>query len=194
MSDHGIEKTACAQQAVREFTGCGRLPFPRNVRKKIDRLLKQIGEQNVVFVDGIYHPSTELAALLKREITVRIDGAVVNVNPFSCDLIDIFRMIKALDADQAQQQNGQGFNKVDSMISRRLLSKTEGQALTPGNVVEMYVIAHRYRRQAVGEISRMTGMKVSEVSGIIETRFKSNGVTRSMRIVTNTGFAVSEEP
>lgn len=77
-----------------------------------------------------------------KEVTIRIDGRVVNVNPFTCDVIDIFVLLKWRDADQARRQNGQGFNKPDSVIARRLLDRLEF-GLLPTNVREMFAIAHR---------------------------------------------------
>jgi hypothetical protein len=192
MPGHVIEKTAYAQQAVREFMGGGKPSFPRAVRKKIDHLLKQMTEENVIFVDGIYHVGPALASMLQRQITTKVDGAVVDINPFTCDLIDLFRMIKGNDADQAKNRNGQGFNKPDSVLSRRLLGKIDSHGLHPGNVVEMYVIAHRYRKQAAAEISARTRMKLSEVSGILESRFRSNSIARSMRMVVLTDVTVEE--
>lgn len=192
MPGHIIEKTAYAQQAVREFMGGGKPAYPRAVRKKIDHLLKQMTEANMIYSDGIYHVSPALASILQRKITVKVDGAVIDINPFTCDLIDIFRLIKDNDADQARNRNGQGFNKPDSVISRRLLGKIDSHGLHPGNVVEMYVIAHRYRKQAAAEISARTRMKLSEVSGILESRFRSNSVSRSMRMVVITDVTVEE--
>jgi hypothetical protein len=192
MSVHVIEKTAYAQQAVREFMGGGRPSFPRAVRKKIDHLLKQMTEANLIFADGIYHVSPALASVLQRQITIKVDGAVIDINPFTCDLIDLFRLIKGNDADQARNRNGQGFNKPDSVISRRLLGKIDSHGLHPGNVVEMYVIAHRYRKQAAAEISARTRMKLGEVTGILESRFRSNSISRSMRMVVLTDVTVEE--
>jgi hypothetical protein len=187
-----IEKTAYAQQAVREFMGGGKPSFPRAVRKKIDHLLKQMTEANIVFADGIYHVSPALASVLQRQITAKVEGAVVDINPFTCDLIDLFRLIKGNDADQAKNRNGQGFNKPDSVISRSLLGKLDTHGLHPGNVVEMYVIAHRYRKQAAAEISARTRMKLGEVSGILESRFRSNSISRSLRMVVFTDVTVYE--
>jgi hypothetical protein len=192
MSGHVIEKTAYAQQAVREFMGGGKPSFPRAVRKKIDHLLKQMTEANIVFADGIYHVSPALASVLQRQITAKVEGAVVDINPFTCDLIDLFRLIKGNDADQAKNRNGQGFNKPDSVISRSLLGKLGTHGLHPGNVVEMYVIAHRYRKQAAAEISARTRMKLGEVSGILESRFRSNAISRSLRMVVFTDVTVEE--
>jgi hypothetical protein len=187
-----IEKTAYAQQAVREFMGGGKPSFPRAVRKKIDHLLKQMTEANIIFADGIYHVSPALASVLQRQITAKVEGAVVDINPFTCDLIDLFRLIKGNDADQAKNRNGQGFNKPDSVISRSLLGKLDTHGLHPGNVVEMYVIAHRYRKQAAAEISARTRMKLGEVAGILESRFRSNTISRSLRMVVLTDATVAE--
>jgi hypothetical protein len=192
MARHVIEKTAYAQQAVREFMGTGRQSFPRAVRKKIDHLRKQLSEANITFSDGLYHVSPKLMSILVKQITTKVDGAVVDINPFTCDLIDLFRLIKGNDADQARNRNGQGFNKPDSVISRRLLGKIDSHGLHPGNVVEMYVIAHRYRKQAAAEISARTGMKITEVSGILDARFRSNSISRSLRLVAITDVTVEE--
>jgi hypothetical protein len=73
-----------------------------------------------------------------------------------------------------------------------LLGKLDTHGLHPGNVVEMYVIAHRYRKQAAAEISARTRMKLGEVSGILESRFRSNAISRSLRMVVFTDVTVEE--
>ncbi|NTF17652.1 hypothetical protein G6L37_04515 [Agrobacterium rubi] len=189
-----IAKTIYAQQAVREYMGSPRPKVSRSVRMKIDRLLAQINESHAVLIDGIYHPSPAFTSILSKEVTVRIDGHQVDVNPFTCDAIDIFLMLKARDSDQAQRQNGQGFNKPDSVIARRLLGKIEGQGLSPTNVLEMFAIAYRYRNQIADEISRCTGIREGEVADILKARFQIAAVTRSLRMVSITDTSLGDEP
>lgn len=177
-----IAKTIYAQQAVREYMGWPRLKLSRSVRVKIDRLIGQVSESEPVLVDGMYHPNEAFANILRKEVTIRIDGKKVDINPFTCDAIDMFLLLKARDADQAANRNGQGFNKPDSVIARRLLDRLLTVGLHPNHVAEVFGIALRYRAQVADEISRGTGLAQGEVSDILKARFKLGAITRTTRM------------